>query len=59
MNNELIIESLFFVLSNPLKQSDLKKIFDTDKTGNPVSDIVDSYFICKYLHDKVLGSYTF
>ena len=25
MNNELIIESLFFVLSNPLKQSDLKK----------------------------------
>ena len=32
MNNELIIESLFFVLSNPLKQSDLKKIFDNGDT---------------------------
>jgi len=26
---------------------DLKKIFDTDKVGNPVSDIADSYFIKK------------
>ena len=26
---------------------DLKKIFDTDKVGNPVSDIADSYFIQK------------
>jgi hypothetical protein len=26
---------------------DLKKIFDTDKVGNPVSDIVDSYYIQK------------
>ena len=26
---------------------DLKKIFDTDKVGNPVSDIVDSYYIAK------------
>ena len=26
---------------------DLKKIFDTDKVGNPVSDIVDSYYIKK------------
>ena len=26
---------------------DLKKIFDTDKTGNPVSDIVDSYYVAK------------
>ena len=24
---------------------DLKKIFDTEKVGNPVSDIVDSYYI--------------
>ena len=24
---------------------DLKKLFDTDKVGNPISDIVDSYFI--------------
>ena len=26
---------------------DLKKIFDTEKVGNPVSDIADSYFIQK------------
>ena len=26
---------------------DLKKIFDTDKVGNPISDIVDSYYIQK------------
>ena len=26
---------------------DLKKLFDTMKTGNPVSDIVDSYYIAK------------
>ena len=26
---------------------DLKKIFDTDKVGNPISDIVDSYYIMK------------
>ena len=24
---------------------DLKKIFDTEKVGNPLSDIADSYFI--------------
>ena len=26
---------------------DLKKIFDTEKVGNPISDIVDSYYIMK------------
>ena len=26
---------------------DLNKLFDTDKVGNPISDIVDSYFIQK------------
>ena len=26
---------------------DLKKLFDTDKVGNPISDIADSYFIQK------------
>lgn len=26
---------------------DLKKIFDTEKVGNPISDIVDSYYIAK------------
>ena len=28
-------------------QIDLKKLFDTTKAGNPVSDIVDSYYIAK------------
>jgi len=27
--------------------TDLKKIFDTVKVGNPISDIVDSYYIAK------------
>ena len=31
---------------------DLKKIFDTEKTGNPVSDIADSYFIQKIGSEK-------
>jgi len=40
---------------------DLKQEITPDKgtVDNPVSDIVDSYYICKYLHDKVLDSYTF
>ncbi len=29
---------------------DLKKIFDTNKVGNPISDIVDSYYIAKVGH---------
>ena len=28
-------------------KTDLKKIFDTQKVGNPISDIVDSYYIAK------------
>ena len=31
---------------------DLKKIFDTEKVGNPLSDIVDSYYIAKCGEDK-------
>ncbi len=31
---------------------DLKKIFDTDKAGNPLSDIADSYFIKKVGSEK-------
>ena len=27
--------------------TDLKKVFDTQKVGNPISDIVDSYYIAK------------
>ena len=30
---------------------DLKKLFDTEKVGNPISDIVDSYFIQKVGND--------
>jgi len=35
---------------------DLKKIFDTDKVGNPISDIADSYFIQKVGYDNLLCS---
>ena len=31
---------------------DLKKLFDTDKVGNPISDIADSYFIQKVGYDN-------
>ena len=34
---------------------DLKKVFETEKAGNPVSDIVDAYYIAKY-HQKHLTS---
>ena len=35
---------------------DLKQIFDTDKVGNPISDIADSYFIQKVGYDNLLCS---
>lgn len=37
---------------------DLKEIFDCTKTKNPkpVDDIVDSYYLCKYVHNKKRGS---
>jgi Holliday junction resolvasome RuvABC endonuclease subunit len=35
---------------------DLKKIFDTDKVGNPISDIADSYFIQKVGYENLLCS---
>jgi len=34
----------------------LKQIFDTDKVGNPISDIADSYFIQKVGYDNLLCS---
>ena len=34
----------------------LKKLFDTEKVGNPISDIVDSYFIQKVGYDNLLCS---
>ena len=33
---------------------DLKKVFDTDKVGNPLSDIADSYFIQKVGYENLL-----
>jgi Holliday junction resolvasome RuvABC endonuclease subunit len=33
---------------------DLKKLFDTEKVGNPISDIVDSYYIQKVGYDNLL-----
>jgi len=35
---------------------DLKKLFDTEKVGNPISDIVDSYYIQKVGNDNLLCS---
>ena len=35
---------------------DLKKIFDTDKVGNPVSDIVDSYYVAKVGYENSIGN---
>ena len=35
---------------------DLKKIFDTDKVGNPISDIADSYFIQKVGYENIKGT---
>ena len=39
---------------------DLKTTITPDKktVDNPVSDIVDSFYICKYLHDTILMSYS-
>ena len=34
---------------------DLKKIFDTEKVGNPVSDVADSYFIAKCGYEDFTG----
>ena len=31
---------------------------DKKKVGNPVTDIVDSYYICKYLHNKIIENST-
>jgi len=35
---------------------DLKQIFDTEKVGNPVSDIVDSYYIQKVGYDICISN---
>ena len=37
---------------------DLKKIFDTEKVGNPISDIADSYFIQKVGYENFIGKRT-
>ena len=34
----------------------LKKIFDTEKVGNPISDIADSYFIQKVGYENSIKS---
>ena len=37
---------------------DLKKLFDTEKVGNPLSDIADSYFIQKVGYENFIGKRT-
>jgi len=39
-----------------LPDYNLKKLFDTEKVGNPISDIVDSYYIKKVGYDNLLCS---
>ena len=39
-----------------LPEYDLKKLFDTEKVGNPISDIVDSYYIKEVGYDNLLCS---
>ena len=34
-------------------KTDLKKLLDTTKAGNPVSDIVDSWYIAKAYYEKI------
>ena len=36
---------------------DLAKLIqpDREEIGNPLSDIVDAYYICKYLHNQLVG----
>jgi len=40
-------KDMMYEAFNKETKIDLKKLFDTDKVGNPVSDIADSYFIQK------------
>ena len=35
---------------------DLKKLFETEKVGNPLSDIADSYFIQKVGYENIKGT---
>ena len=37
---------------------DMKKLFDTEKVGNPLSDIADSYFIQKVGYENFIGKRT-
>ena len=34
-------------------KTDLKKVFDTQKIGNPISDIVDSFYIAKLGYESI------
>ena len=34
-------------------KTNLKKIFDTEKVGNPISDIVDSFYIAKLGYESI------
>ena len=34
-------------------KTDLKKLLDTTKANNPISDIVDSWYIAKAYYEKI------
>ena len=46
-------DKMYEAFVKELPEYNLKKILDTEKTGNPLSDIVDSYFIKKVGYENL------
>lgn len=46
-------KEMMYEAFNKETKIDLKKVFDTDKIGNPLSDIADSYFIQKVGYENI------
>src|SRR5210317_2457633 len=49
-------DMMYEAFCKELPDYNLKKSFDTEKVGNPLSDIVDSYYIKKVGYDNLLCS---
>lgn len=54
-NSDKIIMNKFFEAESSYAKS-IKSILCANVGDSPLADIVDSYFICKYLHKKVIDS---
>ena len=46
-------KELMYKSFTELTNIDLKKLFDMDKLNNPVTDIIDSYYIAKYGYENM------